>query len=100
MATVSTCSTVFTVDGVTYVVLPALDETFFPANQWVKLGISWDPAAKRLLVSRNGKLYPAKKLSSAPESTASETVFDIFCDRLYPHSLDREQARRISAQGM
>ena len=103
---------VFTVDGVSYVVLPALDETFFPVNQWVKLGISWDPAAKRLLVSRNGKLYSVNKLSSLRgpaasrlrdngfKAEASETVFDIFCDRLYPHSLDREQAARISAQGM
>ena len=93
---------VFTVDGVSYVVPLAPDETFFPANQWVKLGISWDPSAKRLLVSRNGELYPVKKLSSAPETeaAASETVFDIFCDRLYPHSLDREQAARISKQGL
>ncbi len=103
---------VFTVDGVSYVVLPALDETFFPVNQWVKLGISWDPAAKRLLVSRNGKLYPVNKLSSLRgpaasrlrdngfKAEASETVFDIFCDRLYPHSLDREQAARISKQGL
>ena len=94
---------VFTVDGVSYAVArPAGDEAFFPANQWVKLGISWDPSAKRLLVSRNGELYPVKKLSSAPETeaAASETVFDIFCDRLYPHSLDREQAARISKQGI
>ena len=91
---------VFTVDGVSYVVSSALDETFFPANQWVKLGISWDPAAKRLLASRNGKLYPVKKLGSVPEAAASGTVFDIFCDRLYPHSLDSEQATRISKQGL
>ena len=101
---------VFTVDGVTYVVLPALDETFFPANQWVKLGVSWDPAAKRLLVSRNGELYPVDKLSSlrgasyvmdtGSKAEADETVFDIFCDRLYPHALDREHAARISAQGL
>ena len=92
---------VFTVDGMSYVVShPAGDEPFFPANQWVKLGISWDPAKKRLLVSRNGKLYPAKKLESAPENAASETVFDIFCDRLYPHAVDSEQAARISKQGL
>ena len=91
---------VFTVDGVPYAVQASGDEAFFPANQWVKLGISWDPASKRLLVSRNGKLYAVKKLASAPESAASEAVFDIFCDRLYPHSLDREQAARISKQGL
>ena len=58
------------------------------------------PAKKRLLVSRNGNLYPAKKLESAPENAASETVFDIFCDRLYPHAVDSEQAARISKQGL
>ena len=92
---------IFTVDGVTYAVSrPAGDEAFFPANRWVKLGVSWDPAKKRLLVSRNGKLYAAKKLESAPEAAATETVFDIFCDRLYPHAIDAEQAARISKQGL
>ena len=92
---------IFTADGATYAVSrPAGDEAFFPANQWVKLGVSWDPAKKRLLVSRNGKLYAAKKLESAPESAATETVFDIFCDRLYPHAIDAEQAARISKQGL
>ncbi len=92
---------IFTVDGVTYAVSrPAGDEAFFPANQWVKLGVSWDPAKKRLLVSRNGRMYAAKKLESAPETAASETVFDIFCDRLYPHAIDAEQAARISKQGL
>ncbi len=93
---------VFTVDGVSYAVSrPSGDEAFFPANQWVKLGVSWDPAKKRLLVSRNGKLYAAKKLASAPESAAaSEAVFDIFCDRLYPHAVEVEQVARISKQGL
>ena len=92
---------IFTVDGVSYAVSrPAGDEAFFPANQWVKLGVSWDSTKKRLLVSRNGKLYAAKKLESAPEAAASETVFDIFCDRLYPHAIDAEQAARISKQGL
>ena len=92
---------IFTVDGVSYAVSrPAGDEAFFPANQWVKLGISWDPAKKRLLVSRNGKSYAAKKLESAPEAPASETVFDIFCDRLYPHAVEPDQAARISKQGL
>jgi len=91
----------FTVDGSSYAVArPAGDEAFFPANQWVKLSVSWDPAKKRLLVSRNGKLCPVKKLASAPESAASGTVFDIFCDRLYPHALEMEQAERISGQGL
>ena len=90
---------VFTVDGVSYAVSrPAGDEAFFPANQWVKLGISWDPAEKRLLVSRNGKLYPVKKLESAPETAPTETIFDIFCDRLYPNALSADQAGRISSQ--
>ncbi len=93
---------VFTVDGVSYAVSRPADEgPFFPANQWVKLGISWEPAEKRLLVSRNGKLYPAKKLTSAPEgSVLSETVFDIFCDRLFPNALKTEQTGRISSQGL
>lgn len=92
---------IFTVDGVSFAVSrPTGDEAFFPANQWVKLGISWDPAKKRLLVSRNGNLYSAKKLESAPEAAASETAFDIFCDRLYPHSIDAEQTARISKQGL
>ncbi|MBR4716978.1 MAG: sodium-dependent transporter [Lentisphaeria bacterium] len=93
---------IFTADGATYAVSrPAGDdEAFFPANRWVKLGVSWDPAKKRLLVSRNGKLYAAKKLETAPEAAASETVFDIFCDRLYPHAIDAEQAARISKQGL
>ena len=92
---------VFTVDGVPYAVArPADGEAFFPANKWVKLGISWDPETKRALVSRNGKLYPLKKLVSAPEAAASETIFDVFCDRLYPHALDREQAARVSAPGL
>ncbi|MBR3505415.1 MAG: sodium-dependent transporter, partial [Lentisphaeria bacterium] len=92
---------VFTVDGVPYAVgRPAGDEAFFPANQWVKLGVSWDPAKKNLLVSRNGRLYEAKKLETAPEAAANETVFDIFCDRLYPHAIDAEQAARISKQGL
>ena len=92
---------IFTVDGESYAVArPAGDEVFFPANRWVKLSVSWDPAKKRLLVSRNGKLYPVKKLESTPESAASETVFDIFCDRLYPHALDAELASRISGQGL
>ena len=103
---------VFTVDGVSYAVQPSGEDVFFPANQWVKLGVSWDPSKKRLLVSRNGKLYPVNKLSSLRgpaasrlrdngfKAEASETVFDIFCDRLYPHSLDREQAARISKQGL
>ncbi len=91
---------IFTADGASYAVQPSGDEAFFPANQWVKLGVSWDPAKKRLLVSRNGKLYAAKKLESAPESAATETVFDIFCDRLYPHAIDAEQAARISKQGL
>ena len=59
-----------------------------------------DTGVYDLLVSRNGKLYPAKKLESAPENAASETVFDIFCDRLYPHAVDAEQAARISKQGL
>ena len=92
---------VFTVDGVPYAVSrPAGDEAFFPANRWVKLGVSWDPAKKRLLVSRNGKLYEAKKLETAPEAAASETVFDIFCDRLYPHAVDAALASRSSNQGL
>ena len=92
---------VFTVDGESYAVArPADDGEFFPANQWVKLGVSWDPARKRLLVSRNGRLYPAKKLESAPENAVSETVFDIFCDRLYAHALEAEQTGRISGQSL
>ncbi len=92
---------IFTVDGTSYAVSrPAGDEVFFPANQWVKLGVSWEPSSKSLLISRNGKLYPAKKLESAPENAASDTVFDIFCDRLYPHAVDSEQAARISKQGL
>jgi len=92
---------VFTVDGVPYAVArPADGEAFFPANQWVKLGISWDPETKRALVSRNGKLYPLKKLANAPEAAMSEIIFDVFCDRLYPHALEREQAARISAPGL
>lgn len=91
---------VFTVDGVPYGVDRPSDGEFFPANQWVKLGVSWDPETKRPLVSRNGKLYPLKKLAKSPESAPSETVFDVFCDRLYPHALEREQTGRISAQGL
>ena len=91
---------VFTVDGVSYAVVREDGEAFFPANRWVKLGVSWDPAKKRLLVSRNGSLLQVKKLEAAPVSAASETVFDIFCDRLYPHALDAEQVARISAQGL
>ena len=92
---------IFTVDGVSYAVSRSVvDETFFPANQWVKIGVSWNPAMKDLRVSRNGKAYPVGILESAPESAASETVFDIFCDRLYPHAVDAEQATRISKQGL
>ncbi len=94
---------VFTVDGVSYAVSRTEgDEAFFPANKWVKLGVSWDPAKKRLLVGRNGKLYPAKKLETAPEAAAPGTpaVFDVFCDRLYPHALELEQTGRISKQGL
>jgi len=91
---------VFTVDGVSYAVVREDGEAFFPANRWVKLGVSWDPAKKRLLVSRNGSLLQVKKLEAAPVPAASETVFDIFCDRLYPHALDAEQVARISAQGL
>ena len=92
---------IFTVDGESYAVArPAGDEAFFPANRWVKLGVSWDPAKKRLLVSRNGRSYPVKRLESTPEAAASETVFDIFCDRLYPHALDAGLAGRISGQGL
>ena len=92
---------IFTVDGQSYAIdRPADGEAFFPANRWVKIGISWDPAENALLVSRNGKPYPAKKLQSAPESAASEAVFDIFCDRLYPHALESDQTGRISAQGL
>ena len=90
---------VFTVDGVSYAVERA-DGEFFPANRWVKLGVSWDPASKRLLVSRNGTLLPVKKLDAQVEPVATNAFFDVFCDRLYPHSLDREQAGRISAQGL
>ena len=92
---------IFTVDGVSYAVARSADnEAFFPANSWVKLGVSWDPVKKVLLVSRNGRMYPAKKLRSAPESASSETVFDVFCDRLFPHALEAEQTGRISAQGL
>ena len=92
---------IFMVDGVPYgVARPADGEEFFPANRWVKLGVSWDPESKRPLVSRNGRLYPLRKLETVPESAPSETVFDVFCDRLYPHALEREQAGRISAQGL
>ena len=90
---------VFTVDGESYAVARTDDE-FFPAGKWVKVGVSWDPETKRPLVSRNGKLYPVKKLAEAPEPAPSEIVFDVFCDRLYPHALEREQAGRISAQGL
>ena len=61
---------VFTVDGVTYAVSRPAGDEAF------------------------------KKLESAPENAASETVFDIFCDRLYPHAVDSEQAARISKQGL
>ena len=91
---------VFTVDGVSYVVASVLDEVFFPAGQWVKLGLSWDPEKKILLVSRDGKLHPVRKLADTPESSASDVVFDIFCDRLYPHALEREQVVRISSPGL
>ncbi len=92
---------IFTVDEVTYAVGPlAGGEAFFPAEKWVKLGVSWDPDKKRLLVSRNGKLHPAKKLSDTPGPASSDAAFDIFCDRLYPHSLEREQLVRISSQGL
>ena len=90
---------VFTVDGVSYAVERA-DGEFFPANRWVKLGVSWDPASKRLLVSRNGTLLPVKQLDAQVEPVATNAFFDVFCDRLYPHSLDREQVGRISAQGL
>ena len=90
---------VFTVDGESYAVARTDDE-FFPVNRWVKLGVSWDPETKRPLVSRNGKLYPVKKLTESPDPAPSEIVFDVFCDRLYPHALEREQAGRISAQGL
>ena len=62
--------------------------------------ISWDPSAKRLLASRNGTLLPVKKLDAPVEPVATNAFFDIFCDRLYPHALDREQATRISKQGL
>ena len=92
---------VITVDGVSYVVGQlAGGEAFFPAGQWVKLGVSWDPEKNRLLVGRDGKLHPVKKLAETPEASASEAVFDIFCDRLYPHSLEREQVVRISSPGL
>ena len=90
----------FTVDGVSYVVIPDFDETFFPAGQWVKLGISWDPDKKRLLVSRDGEIHPVRKLSKTPETALTDTTFDIFCDRLYPHSLEREQVARVSSPGL
>ncbi len=92
---------IFTVDDVTYAVDPlAGGEAFFPAGKWVKLGISWDPEKKRLLVSRDGKLYPAKKLADTPEPAPADAAFDIFCDRLYPHALEREQVVRISSPGL
>ncbi len=92
---------IFTVDDVSYAVDPlAGGEAFFPAGKWVKLGISWDPEKKRLLVSRDGKLYPAKKLADTPEPAPADAAFDIFCDRLYPHALEREQVVRISSPGL
>jgi len=90
---------VFTIEEQSYAVART-DEEFFPAGEWVKLGVSWNPEKKRLLVSRNGSLCPIKKLDAPVASAASETVFDVFCDRLYPHALESELTERISAQGL
>ena len=90
---------VFNVEDGTYAV-SRTDEEFFPAGKWVKLGVSWDPEKKRLLVSRNGRTYPVKKLDVPAMSVGTETVFDVFCDRLYPHALEQEQTEGISTQGL
>ena len=90
---------VFTVDGTSYAV-DRTDGAFFPAGKWVKLGVSWYPDKKQLLIGCNGKLLPVKKLDAPVEPVASEAVFDVFCDRLYPHALEAAQTERISAQGL
>ena len=88
---------VFTVDGTAYAVeAPAGGEDFYPANQWVKLGISWDPAQERLLVSRNGRQLRVRKLDAPPAAAESKTQFDVFCDRLYPYAVDADTVKRIS----
>ena len=85
---------VFTVDGTAYAVETSAD--FYPANQWVKLGISWDPAQERLLVSRNGRQLRVRKLDEVPAATDSKTQFDVFCDRLYPYAVDADTVKSIS----
>ena len=90
---------IFTVDGVSYAI-DRMEEESFPAGKWEKMGVSWNPEKKRLLVSLNGKLYPVKKLDAPVKPAAEETVFDIFCDRLYPHALEPEQTERISTQSL
>jgi len=87
---------VFTVDGVAYAVDSADGAAFFPANTWVKLGVSWKPSEKRLLVSRGGELCRVVKLTVPPTAPAPETGFDVFCDRLYPLAVESDVVKRIS----
>ena len=85
---------VFTVEDTAYAVETSAD--FYPANQWVKLGISWDPAQERLLVSRNGRQLRVRKLDEVPAAADSKTQFDVFCDRLYPYAVDADTVKSIS----
>ena len=87
---------VFTVDGTAYAVESADGGDFYPANQWVKLGVSWDPEQERLLVSRNGRQLAVRKLDAPPASAESKTQFDVFCDRLYPYAVDAGTVKSIS----
>lgn len=87
---------VFTVDETAYAVDPADIADFYPANQWVKLGVSWDPVQNRLLVSRNGQQLRVRKLDEVPAAAESKTQFDVFCDRLYPYAVDAGTVKSIS----